>query len=196
MIDSRFVFVALCFNVLGTAVYLREALKGRVRPHPVTWFLWALAPGVAFIAQINDGVGLPALVTLMAGVNPLLIFLASIRNKAAQWSISSFDLLCGSLSIVGVAGWLVYRQAGFAVAFSILSDGLAAIPTFRKSRSDPQTESWIVYGCLSVSALITLATIDTWRFANYGFAAYLAVLGISLTTVNILETRRRRLTQT
>ncbi|GII65330.1 hypothetical protein Skr01_54150 [Sphaerisporangium krabiense] len=192
MIDPKFVFLALCFNVLGSAVYLRSALQNKIRPHLVTWFLWAVAPYLAFAAQMQEGVGLVSLVTLIAGINPTIIFLATLRSRDAHWSVSAFDLTCGALSIAGLVLWITYRQAGFAVTLAILSDALASAPTFKKSLSDPQSESWSVYGCLSVSSLITLATIDDWKFANYGFVGYLAVLGTSLTMIVLMGSRLRR----
>jgi hypothetical protein len=180
VIDPYFVFLAFAFNILGTFVYVRKALQGRVKPHLITWTLWAIVPYIAFFAQISEGVHLPAFITLVAGVNPTCTLIVAVRSRTAHWSTSAFDLVCGSSAVLGVALWCVFSDARYAILFAILADALAAIPTFAKSFTNPESESWIQYACLAVSSLIVLASLDVWRFADYGWAAYLAVLGTGL----------------
>lgn len=192
MIDSRFVFFALVFNVLGTSAYVRRALQGRVKPHLVTWSLWAVVPYIAFFAQISEGVHLPAFITLVAGVNPTCTLLVSMRSRSAHWRTSRFDVLCGFAAGVGVVCWGVFADARYAIVFAIVADALAAVPTCAKSYTNPESESWIQYACLAVSSLIALASLQTWSFASYGWAAYLALLGGGLAATIVLRGRRKR----
>jgi hypothetical protein len=128
----------------------------------------------------------------MAGINPTLVFLVSIRRTDAHWSISAFDLLCGLLSVIGLAFWIVFQNAGFAIVISIVADAFASVPTYRKSLSDPESEEWTLYGCLTVSALISLATIKNWTFPEFGFVGYLALIGISMTLIILVGNWRSR----
>ncbi|MFI5960039.1 hypothetical protein [Cryptosporangium sp. NPDC051539] len=192
MIDSNFVFLAFAFNVLGTSVYVRKALQGRVKPHLVTWTLWAIVPYIAFFAQISEGVHLPAFITLVAGLNPTCTLIVAVRSKSAHWKTSVFDVVCGVSAGLGVAMWCVFSDARYAIVFAILADALAAIPTFAKSFTNPESESSFQYACLAASALITLASLDVWSFASYGWAAYLAVLGIGLALTIRIRGRRRK----
>lgn len=77
----------------------------------------------------------------MVGFNPLLIFLASFVNKKAYWEISKLDLSCGALAIAGLVLWLITGTGNLAIFFSILADGIAAIPTVIKSYHKPETEN-------------------------------------------------------
>ncbi|SHN46393.1 hypothetical protein [Cryptosporangium aurantiacum] len=192
MIDPYFVFVALLFNILGTSVYVRKALQGRVKPHLVTWTLWAIVPYIAFVAQLSEGVHLPAFITLVAGVNPTLTLLVSMRSRSAHWRTSRSDFVCGVFAALGVVCWGVFADARYAIVFAILADALAAIPTFEKSFTNPESESWIQYACLAISSLIVLASLDTWSFAGYGWAAYLALLGAGLAATILVRGRRLR----
>jgi hypothetical protein len=189
MIDTRFVYLAMFINLVGIAQYVYGSLRNEVRPHPVTWLLWALAPLVAFAGQASEGVGHAALLTLVAGICPCLVFLICLRRRQARWSVSAFDLACGGLSLVAVVLLAVYRQADRPDGLAIAADGLAAIPTYRKSVRDASSESWVPYGCLAASALLTLSTIRVWTFASAGFAIYLAVLGTSLSVIVALGSR-------
>jgi hypothetical protein len=133
-----------------------------------------------------------ALVTLMAGISPSLVFLISVRRKDAHWTVSAFDLACGLVSLAAIVFLATYREMGVAIGLAIASDALASIPTYHKSIVDPSSESWVLYGCLSVSALITLATITTWTITSAGFATYLAMLGISLSLLIVFGKRLGR----
>src|ERR1041384_8433548 len=138
MIDPHFVFLALLFNFLGAGIYVRKALRGQVKPHLVTWSLWAVVPYVAFLAQLSEGVHLPAFVTLVAGVSPTLTLLVSVRSRTAHWKTSRFDIGCGVFAVAGVLCWAVFADARYALVFAIVADALAAIPTFRKPYTNPE----------------------------------------------------------
>ena len=173
MIDERFVLIAVAINIFGGLTYLIDTIIGKVRPNKVTWFLWALAPLIAFIAQLKQGVGWSSLMTMTAGIGPLLIFSASFLNKKADWKITKFDLSCGALSLIGLTLWGITRVGNLAILFSIIADGLAAVPIIAKSYKAPETENYKTFLFAMISAAITLFTLKEWDFAHYAFPAYI-----------------------
>lgn len=173
MIDEKFVIVGAVLNLIGSLSYLKDTIKGKTRPNRVSWFLWAAAPLIAFSAELNHGVGLPALMTFMVGFGPLLIFLGSFVNRKSSWKLTRLDMVCGALSVVGLILWQITGSGNLAILFSILADGLAGIPTIVKSWKEPESENWHVFFFGTVSAAITLLAINTWDFAHYGFPLYI-----------------------
>ncbi len=129
MISVNFVILGALLNLIGCFNYIIGTLKGTTKPNRVTWFLWALAPMIAFTVMINDGVGLLALMTFMVGFGPLLIFIASFVNKKAYWNITKFDIICGVLSLAAIALWVITGSGLTAIIFSIMADLLAGLPT-------------------------------------------------------------------
>lgn len=176
MIDERFIFVGAAINLYGTLSYLLSTLKGETKPNRVTWFLWALAPLIAFVAQIYQGVGLSAVMTFVVGFGPLLIFIASFVNKKSEWKVSNFDLICGGLALIGIIFWAVTRTGNIAILFAILADGLAAIPTLIKSFYEPETENYKAFLFAGINSLIALSIIKQWDFANAAFPLYIFVI--------------------
>lgn len=183
MLNENFVIVGFVIGMLGTIKYLIETIQGRVKPNRVTFFLWALAPLIAFFAEIKQGVGIQSLMTFGVGFSPLLIFLASFVNKKAEWKLGWFDFTCGGLSLAGLALWYITRVGDIAITFSIIADGLAALPTIVKVYSYPETENGWLYLTASVSALLTLLTIDIWNFAHYGFPLYILIVTLIIFTL-------------
>lgn len=172
MIDERFVYLAFLFNISATASYLFAVIKGHAKPHKVTWFLWALAPLIAFAAQVSQGVGIISIMTFAVGFGPLLIFLASFLNKKADWQITKFDLFCGSISLMAIIFWIITKDAFVALVLSLVADAVACIPTLIKSWNHPETEDVRAYILAVISALITIFAIQTWNFQTYAFPVW------------------------
>ncbi len=173
MINQNFIYLGAAIFFFGSVGYLTETLKGKVKPNKVTWFLWALAPLIAFVAQVKQGVGLQSLFTFMMGFIPIIIFLASFINKKSYWKIKKLDLVCGGLSIIGLIGWQITKADNIAIIFSIIADLLASWPTIIKSYEHPETENYLIYLGNAIFALITLLTIKVWNFETYSFSLYL-----------------------
>lgn len=176
MLNQNFIVLGALIGAAGSIAYLVDTIKGKVKPNRVSFLLWAVAPFIAFAAQIQQGVGLEALMTFTSGFLPLTVFLASFVNKKAEWKITRFDLICGFLSVVGLVLWLITKVGNVAIFFSIVADGLAAVPTIVKAYKYPDTElawPWIatVFG-----VVLTLLTIRDWSFANSGFIVYILLM--------------------
>lgn len=180
MLDEKFVLVGLAIGSVGTISYLISTLKGETKPNKVSWLFWAIAPLIAFYAEIKQGVGLQSLLTFSVGFGPLLIFFASFVNKKAEWKISTLDIICGTLAMIGIILWLITKIGNLAILFSVLADGLAAIPTLVKSFKYPETENGAAFSFAGINAMFTLATIKSWTFARSAFPIYIFLIDIVL----------------
>jgi hypothetical protein len=173
MLPAQAVIIGALFNLFGSTSYVIATIKGKARPNKVSWFIWALAPLIAFAAEVQQGVGLRSLMTFMVGFGPLMVFIASFVNKKSQWQIKHLDIFCGILSLIGLLLWFLTRVGNVAIIFSILADGLSSVPTIVKSYQHPETEDNKVYLFSIISSLITLLTIKDWNVQNVGFPLYI-----------------------
>lgn len=176
MLDERFVYLVVLLNALGFSSYLIATVKGRARPNRVTWFVWALAPLVAFGAELGEGVGPQALMTFMVGFGPAAVLVASFVNPQAAWRISRLDLTCGALSLVALGIWLSTGHGQSAIALTLVADLLASLPMIGKAYRHPRTEAPLNFWLVAAGGAITLLTIDVWTFAHYGFPLYILAI--------------------
>lgn len=183
MLHPNFVILGAIIFFLGSIGYVLDTVKGKVKPNKVTWFIWSLAPLIAFAAQINQGIGMEALLTFMIGFVPVIVFVASFINKKSYWKIERLDLICGSLSITGLILWQITKVGNIAIFFSLVADFLALLPTLVKSYRQPETENYLLYFGNSIFALLTILTIKDWNFANYAFPLYIFVATLLLTVL-------------
>jgi hypothetical protein len=180
VIPPQFVLVAAAINLFGCAAYVNDTLRGRSYPNRVTWFLWSLAPLIAFAAEVQQGVGWTSVMTFMVGFSPLMVLVASFIGRHAYLRITRFDLACGSLSIVALLAWRITGEGNVAILFSLLADLLAAVPTLRKAYLQPHTETALAFLCSGISAVITILTITDWSFAVAAFPLYIVVMSTLL----------------
>lgn len=183
MIAAEFVFLGAFLSLIGSTRYAVSTIQGHTQPNRVTWFLWALAPAIGFVAQLDAGVGLPAVLTLSIGLGPALILASSFVNPAAYWRLSRFDISCGAVSVAAIVIWQVSGDAALAVLFAVLADLVAAVPTVIKGWRFPETENPSVFLLGAVNGFIALLTIDTWNPETWAFPVYIAVLGSAMVLV-------------
>jgi len=176
MLHSNFVIIGTLIGAVGSLAYLIDTVKGKVKPNRVSFLLWSIAPFIAFAAQIKQGVGIESLMTFSTGFLPLTTFIASFVNKKAEWKLTRFDLICGFLSIVGLILWLITQVGNVAIFFSIIADGLAAVPTLVKAYKYPDTEIAWPWLATAFGVVLTLFTISQWTFANSGFIIYIFIV--------------------
>jgi hypothetical protein len=176
MLHSNFIIVGTLIGAAGSVAYLIHTIRGKVKPNKVTFLLWSIAPLIAFSAQIQQGVGLASLMTFSTGFLPMTVFFASFINEGAQWKLTRFDVVCGILSIAGLVLWLITKEGNIAIFFSIVADGLAAIPTIVKACKYPDTELAWPWIATVVGVILTLLTLSEFTFANSGFILYILVV--------------------
>ena len=176
MLPSSFVIIGALIGAAGSVAYLVDTVRGKVKPNRVSFLLWSIAPFIAFAAQINQGVGLESVMTFGTGFLPMTVFAASFVNKKAEWKVTRFDLVCGFLSIIGLALWLVTKVGNVAILFSILADGLAAVPTIVKAYRYPDTELAWPWLATVFGVVLTLLTLSEITFANSGFIIYILLV--------------------
>jgi hypothetical protein len=183
MINQNFVILGAVIFLVGSLGYIIDTIKGIVKPNRVTWFIWSLAPFIAFAAQMKQGVGMESLLTFMTGFVPLVVFISSFANKKSYWKIHKLDIACGSLSVVGLILWQITKVGNIAIVFSLLSDFLALLPTIVKSYTHPETENYWLYFSNGIFSLLTVLAIKEWNFANYAFPIYILLGSIVLTVL-------------
>lgn len=181
MISDKFIFFGLALQVWGCSRYAIDTYKGITKPNRVTWFLWFLAPVIAFFAELDKGVTLVSLMTLSVGLSPLVVLIVSFTNKNAYWELRPLDYLCGFLSLVGITLWLVFREGNIAIVLAIAADLFAALPTLAKAWKYPETETVAAYSMAIINSAIALLVIKHWTVANYGFPVYIFIVNILFT---------------
>jgi hypothetical protein len=187
VIDPRFVFLAIAVSLVGMSGYVRDTLRGVTSPNRVTWGLWAVEGVLAFVVEVQQHVGLAAYMTLAMGVVPFVVVIASFRNSHRVWRIGTFDVVCGAVSVLGLAFWGFINEPTVALIFFVAADSMAALPTLRKSWLAPSTESARAFFLGFVNCAITLMTLQHFTTAGALFPGCILVTDLSIAVLVVTK---------
>jgi hypothetical protein len=187
VLNENFVYLAVLLSAFGGYGYIRDTLRGETAPNRVTWSLWGVEGVLTFGVELQQHVGLAAIMTLMLGLVPIAVVVASFRDPKAIWHIGRFDVVCGSFSLLGLILWALVREPTVALVVFVCADQLAGLPTFRKSWLAPQTETPQAFAMGCLNCVITVLTLKHWTTAGVLFPGCIAVADLFLTLVIVLR---------
>jgi len=193
VIDPRFVYLAAALALLGAYGYIRDTLRGDTSPNRVTWSLWGVEGVLAFFVERQQHVGLAALMTLMLGLVPCAVVVASFCSRHGSWKLGTFDVACGAVSVGGLVFWAFINEPTVALVSFVVADQMAALPTIRKSWLAPRTESPRLFFLGSTNCAITLLTLTKLTTAGVLFPGCILVtdLVVGLLIVSNVGPRMR-----
>jgi len=155
VLPSWFVYIGAGISVIGLIPYIRDTYHGSTSPHRVTWFLWGFIPLITFVVQLHLHVGLVALTTLVFGLMPFGVLIASVKSHAGAWAITRFDWFCCAISLAGTGVYVMTQRGVLSIVLLLIADFFAGVPTIRKSWSDPTSETWSAFAFSVASTAIT-----------------------------------------
>lgn len=170
------VILGAIVNFVGIYFYIKDVIKGNVKPNKVTWLMWSIGPLIATFAAFSSGVRWAVVPVFMAGFAPLIVFIISLFSKKSYWKIEKFDYFCGICSVLALVFWYITKEPLVAIIFSILSDFFAGIITVKKTWNYPETESHTPYSTGIFSALTSFFAIPVWTPVQYLFPFYLVFM--------------------
>ncbi len=165
------IFIAIVASVLaiiGNTSYLKDIFKGRVKPHPYTWFIWSIVSLVTFFGQLQKGGGIGALPTGIAEAFTIIIFLFSLKylfqGKAGH--IRKIDNYFLAIALLGLIPWALTKDPTISVVVVVLIDIVAFLPTLRKTYKHPHTEKPLLYEMNVSRHILTLFSLNTYNIAT------------------------------
>ncbi len=171
------VIFSIFISTAGASAYIRDTLAGKIQPNRVSWSMWALSPLISTAAALSAGADPWATARiLIAGLLPLLIFLASFVNQYSYWKVSIFDLTCGFFSLLALIMWLIAASPQLAILCAIAGDVCASLPTLIKAWRYPKTETGAMYGASLLSVVLVLPSIPVWTIENAAFQMHLLIM--------------------
>lgn len=171
----------------GFAPYFRAALRGEVRPHAFSWFIWFFLTCIAAAAQLSEGGGKGAVPTVVAALTCLSLSVIGFRQGTKD--ITRSDRLALVAALATVPLWYFTSDPLWSVALICVIDAIGFYPTFRKSWAKPQEERVLAYFLFCVSTVISMFALEKWNAATLLFPLYLSAINLSL-TVYLLARRR------
>lgn len=156
--------IAAILAVIGNVPYLVDVVRGRVKPHAYTWFVWTVVSATVFFGQLIKGAGVGAIPTAAAEIFTLIIFLLSLKYGFKD--IKRIDTVFLVLALAGIVSWALTRDPTISVAIAVGIDVIAFIPTLRKTWIEPRTEAPTLFAVNVVRHILALFALEAYNIAT------------------------------
>lgn len=158
-----FGFTSLIVGLFVFIPYYIGIVKGKIKPHVLSWTTWGLILGVGFILSYFKGGGGGAWIF---GLQSILCFGIAIwalclKNKI----ITRLDWVSFTGAIVVTIFYIFTKNAVLTAIFAATIDSLGFVPTFRKSYLLPYDEPIITYALSGLSFFISIFALETYEFS-------------------------------
>jgi hypothetical protein len=179
--------LSVALAILAAIIYIAQTLRGEVRPHPLSWFLFGILSLTGYLVQRDEGARQGSW-TLMAMTVICFLFVAASVARGER----SFSRREGAFAVAGGAVFVVYlftRQSNVAAALTTLVDALGYGPTFVRGWSQPKKDSVASFALNGVKFVPSLMAMDPISFATSFYPATLLVLNAAVAIMLVMRRR-------
>lgn len=158
------VIVASLLALAGNIPYLINVVRGKVKPHPYTWLVWAIVSCVVFFGQIAKGAGMGAIPTGVSEIFTIIIFLFSIKYGFKNPPKTDKYFLI--LALLGLIPWILTKDPTISVIIVVSIDFIAFMPTLFKTYRHPKSETSLLYGSNVLRHSLALGALGSYNIAT------------------------------
>ena len=184
-VKEAFAIIAALLAVAGNIPYLRDTLKGRVKPHPYTWLVWSIVSCTVFFGMVAKGAGIGALPTAASEIFTIIIFLFSL--KFGFKGIAKTDTIFLCVALAGLIPWALTKDPTLSVVIAVGIDLVAFVPTLRKTWQEPKTETPVLYGSNVLRHVLALFSLQTYNIATMLHSVVMIATNTGMTAIILLR---------
>lgn len=162
--------LAVLISLFGYVPYIRDCIRGKTKPHIISWFTWALISYLAFGLQLSNGGGAGSLINLYMGLVCTLIFIFGLRN--GNKDIKRIDIVAFVLALISIVLWLVVQQPLWSMILVVFIDVMSFLPTIRKSWSKPGEETLVTWGLSCVKNALSIYALENYTLITVMYPMY------------------------
>jgi hypothetical protein len=179
--------LSVALAIIAAIIYVFQTLRGDVRPHPLSWFLFGILSATGYWVQRDQGAHQGSW-TLLAMTIICFVFVAASVARGER----SFSRQEWSFAVAGGAIFVLYlftREPNVATALTTIVDALGYGPTFIRGWSHPRKDSVTSFALNGVKFVPSLMAMDPISFATSFYPATLLVLNTAVSTTLLLRRR-------
>ena len=179
--------LSVALAVLAAVIYIAQTLRGEVRPHPLSWFLFGILSLTGYLVQRDEGARQGGWTLLAMTIICFLFVAASVARGERSFSRQEWAFVAAAGAVFVL--YMFTRDANVAAALTTAIDALGYGPTFVRGWSRPWKDSATSFALNGVKFVPSLMAMDPISFATSSYPATLLVLNAAVTIM--LVWRRR-----
>jgi len=180
---------ALILNLIGYIPYIKDIFRGKVKPHPYTWGIWAILTSILAINQFINGGGYSLFFFISTALLVDFVFILSLSH--GMGGASKIDRLCLTLALVLLLYWVATKDTYTSTVVAVIIDGIGAIPTLIKTYHHPKSETYIQWILSSIAGLLTLLAVPTLSWILIIYPLYVFFMDGAIVVIKYSQDRKK-----
>ena len=184
--------LSVAVAIAAALIYVLQTLRGDVRPHPLSWFLFGALSATGYWVQRDQGAHQGSWTLLAMTIICFLFVAVSVLRGERSFSRREW-----AFAIAGGGVFTLYlftKDANLAAALTTVVDALAFGPTFVRGWAYPRKDSVTSFALNGAKFVPSLMAMDPISFATSFYPATLLVLNSAVALMLVM--RRRSSAQT
>jgi hypothetical protein len=159
---------AIILTIVSFYPYIRDIVRGLVKPHMFSWIIWATTTLVVFMATLLSGGGVGAWpIGLSGSITFGIAIYACLRKSDITITRSDVIFLCAALS--SLPFWYFTSDPLWAVCILTGVDLLGFGPMIRKTWVDPSSESVSFFSMFFIRNGFAIAALEQYSLTTLLF---------------------------
>jgi uncharacterized membrane protein YidH (DUF202 family) len=186
------ILLGLAAGVFGLAAYppyIRDIMGGNTRPARATWLIWSILSVIALGSQLSAGAHWSIIMTIAKTLGAVTV--AALALRYGSGGLSRSDVVALVSALCGLGLWLFMSQPLIALLLVIAVDAIGSWMTLRKALRQPESETPATWLLNSVSSLLGLLAVGSWRLTLMIYPAYLLLANGVIAGVVVFGQRRQ-----
>jgi hypothetical protein len=185
--QAAFGILAGILQLVATAPYLRDILRGTTTPQRATWTIWTALSLVVLSSQWASGAGWSLALTIGQVVSCGGICLLAVRRGVG--GVSPLELALLGIAALGVVGWQIADDPTVATCSVVAADLVAVALMLPKTFRNPRSETLETYLIGVVSTVFALAAVGSGDASLLIYPLYVLVADAAVAGVIFLRRR-------
>jgi hypothetical protein len=161
---------ATIIAVIAYVPYLIDMFRGKNKPHLYTWISIFLVTAIVAYIQLRGGAGVGAIpIILGVAVDAVILFYCF---RFGTKDVVFMDKVCLAITIIGVVFYLLLNSRPvISLVVVTIAEIISFIPTIRKTRNDPYSESLPSYYLLMLKLVLILIALQKYNVLTVSYSA-------------------------
>ncbi|USN88089.1 MAG: hypothetical protein H6779_01420 [Candidatus Nomurabacteria bacterium] len=180
--------VASILVIIGFAPYIKDILQKNTQPHLYTWLIVIITQATALVALINGGGGVFGSTVLIIGTS-LMALILILSLKYGTKNITKSDTIILFFALLAIIFWWQLDNPSLAVLTVSFIEALSYVPTFRKSYTEPYSETASFWLIMAIAAILVIISLTEYNLLT---VTYVLVQTVGNTSLYIMLLWRRK----
>ena len=161
--------IATGIAVIAYIPYLIDMFRGKNKPHLYTWISIFLITAIVAYIQLISGSGIGAVPIILGVFVDAIILFYCFRFGTKD--VVFMDKICLAISIIGVISYpILITRPIISLTIVTIAEVISFIPTVRKTRNDPYSESLTSYYLIMVKLILILVALQKYNLLTVSYS--------------------------